>query len=54
VKIRALSAEGVRGDHRLGLKAVSAHGTTQLDLAQRRHDTLIRLPFLKRGNFCAM
>jgi hypothetical protein len=40
MKIRALSAEGVGGNHRLRLKTVLTNWTAELDLTQSRHDTL--------------
>jgi hypothetical protein len=43
MEVSALTAEGVGGDHRLGLKAVSTDWTTQFDLTQRRHGTLASL-----------
>jgi hypothetical protein len=43
VKISALPSKGVGRDYRLGLKAVSADWTTQFDLTQRRHGTLVSL-----------
>jgi hypothetical protein len=51
VKVSALSPESIGGDHRLGLKAVSAYWTTQFDLTQRRHGTLSQLRILQEEIF---
>jgi hypothetical protein len=51
MEIRSLSAEGVGGDYRLGLKAVSADGTAQLDLTQCRHDTLFHHSSIRQRKY---
>jgi hypothetical protein len=53
MKIRALSTEGVCRRHRLGLKAVFAHGAAQNDFPQRRHSLSPLLAALTRRNFYA-
>jgi len=42
MKIRALSAEGVRRNDCLRLEAVAASRTTEIDLPQGRHNASLR------------
>ncbi len=51
MEISPLSTERIRRHHRLGLEAIPADGTAQIDLTQSRQFHLVASPFWSRKEF---